>query len=65
MSIDKPIVVPKCFIGNSVSELCLTHYDTCNHLWLLNNEQVHNLEKSQASIVEFISCFTTVKARIQ
>jgi len=23
------------FLGNSLSEPCLTHYDICNHLWLL------------------------------
>jgi len=28
-------------------------------------EQVQNTEKSKASIVEVVSCFATVKARIQ
>ena len=28
-------------------------------------EQVQNMEKSRASIVEVVSCFATVKARIQ
>jgi len=28
-------------------------------------EQVPNIEKSKASVVEVISCFATVKARIQ
>jgi len=28
-------------------------------------EQVQNIEKSKASIVEIASCFATVKARIQ
>ena len=28
-------------------------------------EQVHNIEKSTASVVEVVSCFATVKARIQ
>jgi len=37
LSIYKPTVVLKYFFGNSLSDLCLTHYDTCNHLWLLNN----------------------------
>jgi len=35
MSIDKPTVILKRFSGNSLSELCLRHYDICNHLWLL------------------------------
>jgi len=34
MSIDKPTVVLKRFSGNSLSELCLIHWDTCNFLWL-------------------------------
>jgi len=29
------------------------------------NEQVQNIEMSKASIVEVVSCFATVKARIQ
>jgi len=28
-------------------------------------EQVQNIEKSKASVVEVVSCFATVKARIQ
>jgi len=34
MSIDKPTVVLRRFPGNSPSEFCLTHLDTCNHFWL-------------------------------
>jgi len=29
------------------------------------NEKVQNIEKSKPSIVEVVSCFATVKARIQ
>jgi len=29
------------------------------------NEQVQNIQKSKASFVEVVSCFATVKARIQ
>ena len=29
------------------------------------NEQIQNIEKSKASVVEVVSCFATVKARIQ
>ena len=29
------------------------------------NAQVHNIEMSKASIVEVVSCFSSVKARIQ
>jgi len=29
------------------------------------NEQVKTIEKSKASIVEVVSCFATVKAKIQ
>jgi len=29
------------------------------------NEQVQNIKKSKASFVEVVSCFATVKARIQ
>jgi len=32
---------------------------------MLIDEQVQNIEKSKASIAEFVSCFATVKARIQ
>ena len=28
-------------------------------------EQVQNIKKSKASVVEIVSCFATVKARIQ
>ena len=53
------------FFWNPLSELCLRYYDSCNHLWLLNNEQVQNIEKSKASIVVVVSCFATAQARIQ
>jgi len=29
------------------------------------DEQVQNIEKSKASFIELVSCFATVKARIQ
>jgi len=29
------------------------------------NEQVQNIEKSKASFVDVVTCFATVKARIQ
>jgi len=35
MSIDKPTVVLRRFLGNYPSEFCLTHLDICNHFWLL------------------------------
>jgi len=35
MSIDQPTVVLKRLFGNFVNKLFLTHYDICNHLWLL------------------------------
>jgi len=44
------------------SELCLRHLRS---FVVAFNEQVQNIGKSKASIVEVASCFATVKARIQ
>jgi len=52
------------FFGNSLSEFCLTHRDIaiiCGCFYSV----IQNLEKSKASVVEVVSCFATVKARIQ
>ena len=61
MSIDKPTVL-KRFFGNSLSELYLRYLLS---FVVSFNEQVQNVEKSKASFVEAVSCFPTVKARIQ
>ena len=59
MSINKPTVVLKRFSGNSLSEFCSQSFVVAFI------EQVHDIEKSKASVVEVVSCFATVKARIQ
>jgi len=64
MSIVKPTVVLKRFFmeilwANSV------HIKTLQSFVCAFIEQVQNIEKSRASVVEVVSCFTTVKARIQ
>jgi len=65
MSIDKPTVVLKCFFWK-FSERTL--FKILRHLQLFLvafNEQVRIIEKSKVSFVEVVSCFATVKARIQ
>ena len=65
MSIDKPTFVLKRFLENSLSEFL---FDTLRHLQsfvVAFIDQVQNIEKSKASLVEVVSCFATVKARIQ
>ena len=65
MSIDKPTVVVKCFFWK-FSERIL--FNTLRHLQsfvVVFIEQVQNIEESKASVVEVVSCFATVKARIQ
>ena len=60
MSIDKPTVVLKRFFWK-FSERTL--FNTLRHLQLIVvvfNEQVLNTEKSKASFIEVVSCFTTV-----
>jgi len=54
MSIDKPTVVVKRFFGNSLSELCLRHFQS---FLVAFNERVQNIEKSKASFVEFCIVF--------
>ena len=64
MSIDKPTVVLNRFFGK-FSERIL--YKTLRHMQsfvVAFIEQVQNIEKLKASIVEVVSCFATVKARI-
>jgi len=60
MSIDKPAVVLKRFFVKYLSEL--RHMQSFVVAYI---EQVLKIEKSKASIVEVVSCFATVKARIQ
>jgi len=62
ISINKPTVVLKRFFGNSLSDLCLRHLQSFP---VAVNEQVQNIKKSKASVVELVLCFATVKARIQ
>ena len=65
MSIDKPTVVLNCFFGNSQSEF---YFNTLRHLQssvVAFIEKIQNTEKSKASVVEVVSCFAIVKARIQ
>ena len=65
MSIDKPTVVLKHFFWKFSER---TPFKTLRHLksfLVAFNEQVQNIEKSKASFVEVVSCFATVKARIQ
>jgi len=61
-SINKLSVVLKRFLENPLSEFDLRHLQSFADVF---NDQVHNIEKSKASIVEVVSCFATVKARIQ
>jgi len=62
MSIDKPTVVLKRFLENSLSELCLRDLQS---FLVTFNEQVQNIKRSKASFIEHVLCFATVKARIQ
>jgi len=62
MSIDKPPVVLQIFFGNSLSKLCLRHLQS---FLVAFNQHVQNIGKSKASLVELVSCFATVKAKIQ
>jgi len=64
MSIDKPIVVLKrFFFGKSLSKLCLRQLQS---FLVALNEHVQNFEKFKISFVQVVvSCFVTVKARIQ
>jgi len=65
MSINKPTVVLKCFFWK-FSERIL--FNTLRHLQsfvVAFIEQLQNTEKSKASVVKVVSCFATVKARIQ
>jgi len=64
MSIDKPTVVLKRFFRNYPSELCWTHWDTCNHLWLLLMSKFRILTSQKHRLLR-LSCFTAVKAGIQ
>ena len=65
MSMDKPTVVLKWFFGNSLIELYKTLRRLQSYL-VAFKEQIQNIEKSKAQLfIEFISCFATVKARIQ
>jgi len=64
MYIDKPTVVLKRFFWKFFERILFT----LRHLQLFVVafvEQVQNFEKSKASVVEVVSCFATVKARIQ
>ena len=64
MHIDKPTVVLKRFFWKFFERILFT----LRHLQLFVVafvEQVQNFEKSKASVVEVVSCFATVKARIQ
>jgi len=64
MSINKPTVVLKHFFKLSEQSL----FNTLRHLQsfvVAFIEQVQNNEKSKASIFVVVSCFATVKARIQ
>jgi len=62
MSIEKPTVVLKRFFWKFSERTLLRHL----RLFLVAfNEKVQNVEKSKASFVEVVSCFATVKAKMQ
>jgi len=63
MTIDKPTVVLNRFFWKFSERI---RFNTSRHLSVVAFiEQVQSTEKSKASIVEVVSCFATVKARIQ
>ena len=64
MSIDKPTVVLKRFFWKFFDRILFTlrHLQSFVVAFI---EQVQNMEKSKVSVVEIVSCFATVKARIQ
>jgi len=62
MSIDKPPIVLKTLYGNYLSKLCLRHLQS---FLVAFNQHVQNIGKSKATLAELVSCFATVKARIQ
>jgi len=64
MSIDKPTVVLKRFFWKFFERILFTlrHLQSFVVAFI---EQVQNIEKSKASVVEVVSCFATVKARIE
>jgi len=53
------------FLRNSLREFCLTQLRHLLSFVVAYIEQVENIKKSKASVVEVLSCFATVKARIQ
>ena len=61
MSIDKPVVVLKTFFWKLFGRT-LWHLQSFVAVFI---EQVQNIEKSKASFVDVVSCFATVKTRIQ
>ena len=64
MSIDKTTVVQKPFFRKIPERPLFTTLRYFQSFLVALNEQVRNSEKSKASFVEFVSCFTTVKASI-
>ena len=62
MSIDRPPVVLKRFYESSLSELYLKHLQSFVAVF---NEQVQNIERSKASVIEVRSCLDVVKSTIK
>ena len=62
MSIDKPPVVLKRFYESSLSELYLKHLRSFVAVF---NEQVQNIERSKAAVIEVRSCLDVVKSTIK
>ena len=58
MSIDRPPVVLKRFYESSLRELYLKHLQSFVAVF---NEQVQNIERSKASVIEVRSCLDVVK----
>ena len=62
MSIDRPPVVLKRFYESSLNKLYLKHLQSFVAVF---NEQVQNIERSKASVIEVRSCLDVVKSTIK